>query len=428
MRFGIVADDNTGATDAAGMLTEKGVRTILFIDVPDSKNFQEVARQYDAAVIGACTRSIAPAAAYARTTEAVELLLKQPDVQKTQIKYCSTFDSTRKGNIGPSLDAAMDALQTKATIVSPALPVNGRTTYLGYHFVNGDLLSESPLKDHPLNPMTDANLVRWLQRQTRRKVSLAPLPVIRKGVEALRDFLGRGVKCGEEYFVTDTIEQRDLTTIAEATADWPLISGGSGITAEIPAVLFPGRKALSFAERLSRYSKGTLVIAGSCSPATRGQNAHALANGFAGLRLDGLAVLEKTTDLAAVSEAALREFRRGRNVLVYASSDPGEVVRVQERGKSLGLSEPETGEKIATALAEIGATLIDRGGVGRLVISGGETSAAVCRRLGTLALEVGLPIEPGVPYCFSVEAPHLIMVLKSGNFGSEDFYLKTRKL
>lgn len=427
MRFGIVADDNTGATDAAGMLTEKGVRTVLFIALPGPKHLEETAREYDAAVIGACTRSIAPKEAYDRTAEAVGLL-QQMGVEKLQIKYCSTFDSTPDGNIGPTLDAAMDLLKTDATVVSPALPVNGRTTYQGYHFVNGQLLSESPLKDHPLNPMTDANLVRWLQRQTGRKVSPASLEIIRKGPEALETFLRLRMQQGDAYFVTDTIEQSDLTTIARATAEWPLISGGSGITAEIPGILFPGERNLTFSERLAKCSRNTLVIAGSCSPATRQQNAFALANGFVGLRLDGATVLEGRIAPDEITNAASQEFARGKNILLHASSDPAEVRRVQEHGKSMGLSATDTGEKIASTLAEVAARLIEREEVGRLIVSGGETSGSVCRRLGVSALEVGLPIDPGVPYCFPIERPGIVMALKSGNFGARQFYLKVQHL
>ena len=276
--------------------------------------------------------------------------------------------------------------------------------------------------------MTDANLVRWLQKQTRRKVSLAPLPVVRQGARTLRNFLRQRTEQGEEYFVTDAIDQQDLAIVAEATARWPLISGGSGITAEILAVLFPARKSLSFSERLSACGKRTLAIAGSCSPATRKQNAFAMANGFAGLCLDGGQVLEGKVNPVRFSEAASHAFSRGNDVLLYASSNPAEVKRVQERGRSLGLSVAETGEKIAAALSEIGALLMERENVGRVVISGGETSGAVCRRLGTVSFEVGLPIEPGVPYCFPIQPRKLMMVLKSGNFGSEDFYLRVQKL
>jgi 3-dehydrotetronate 4-kinase len=427
VKFGIVADDNTGATDAAGMLTEKGVRTILFVELPEPGHLGRIAEEYDAGVIGACTRSIAPQAAYERTYQAVKLLA-QMGVEKIQVKHCSTFDSTPEGNIGPSLDAALDALKTQASIVAPALPINGRTTYFGYHFVHGELLSESPLKDHPLNPMTDANLVRWLQRQTRRKVSLAPLPVVRQGAGALRDFLRQRTEQGEEYFVTDAIDQKDLAIAAEATVRWPLISGGSGITAEIPALLFPDRKSLSFSERLSGCGRRTLAIAGSCSPVTREQNAFALANGFVGLRLDGGHVLEGKVDLPGFAQAASNAFARGKSVLLYASSDPVEVKRVQEHGRSLGLSAAETGEKIAAVLSEIGGLIMDRENVGRLVISGGETSGAVCRQLGTVSFEVGLPIEPGVPYCFPIQPRNLMMALKSGNFGSADFCLRVQQL
>jgi len=427
VRFGIVADDNTGATDAAGMLTERGVRTVLFIDAPGSEGADDVASGYDAAVVGTNARSVPPAAAYRRTAEAVRTLARM-HAEKFQIKYCSTFDSTPEGNIGPCLDAAMEVLKTDATVVSPALPVNGRTTYCGYHFVKGELLSESPLKDHPLNPMTDSNLVRWLQMQTERKVSLAPLAVIRRGAKVLEGFLRSRIERGEAYFVTDTLEQNDLTTIARATATWPLISGGSGITAEVPGILFPGAGELSFCERLKGFGRETLVIAGSCSPATRDQNAFALRNGFAGLHADGREILDDSVAIDEFADRASGELERSGAVVLYASSGPDEVECIQAHGASKGLSATEVGERVAAFLSEVGARLIERGRIGRLVVSGGETSGAVCHRLGIRALEVGLPVDPGVPYCFPIDGPDLVVCLKSGNFGARDFYWKVQGL
>jgi len=290
VKFGIVADDNTGATDAAGMLTERGVRTILIVDWSSKAEAVEMASAFEAVVLSTEARSAAPNVAFRRTAEAVDLL-KTIGADKVQVKYSSTFDSTPEGNIGPSLDAATDRLGAPGTIVCPALPVYGRVTFLGYHFVNGLLLSESPMRDHPLNPMTDSNLVRWLQQQTDRRVDVADLYVVRHGPKALRRFLDSRVADGFRYLVTDAIEQRDLAVIAEATREWPLVSGGSGITAEIPAVHFPGRDPLSFAQRLSGREEGAVVVAGSCSPATRRQNAFAARKGFRTFRISGLAVL-----------------------------------------------------------------------------------------------------------------------------------------
>jgi len=424
--FGIIADDNTGATDAAGMLTEKGVPTILLMDVPVEQDLKAVTAPFGAVVIGTGARSIDPKAAYARTAGAVKLLTKL-GVQKIQIKYCSTFDSTPKGNIGPSIDAAMDCLKVPGTIVCPALPVNERTTYCGYHFVDGQLLSESPLRNHPLNPMTDSNLVRWLQMQTTRNVSLVGLTVIRQGVNALKADLFARTEQGQNYLVTDAIDQSDLRIIAHATAGWPLITGGSGITAEIPELLFKKRAPLSFSDRLASSGHATLVVAGSCSPATRKQNEFAMNHGFIGLRVNGRDVLNQKIDCGGLVQKAAHELDCGKDILLYSSTDSSDFERVQRKGTSMGLSASETGERIASILARICAGVIQLGRVGRFIISGGETSGAVCRRLKVWALEVGLPVAPGVPFCFPIDGPDIVMVLKSGNFGSEDFYTKVKQ-
>lgn len=427
MRFGIIADDYTGASDAASMLTERGVRTALCLDLPERVHLQRLAQDFDAVVLGLRTRAIAPADAYRETAQAARLLL-EVGAEKIQVKYCSTFDSTPRGNIGPSLDAVLEATGAEATIVAPALPVNGRTTYCGYHFVHGQLLSESPLRDHPLNPMTDANLVRWLQQQTPRKVALAPLPVVRRGVAGVLAHLGDGLAEGSVYFVVDAVEQNDLSIAVRATEAWPVLSGGSGITAEIPGLMFPDGGQLCFAEQLSGCAPGTLVIAGSCSPATRDQNAFAQGHGFLGLRCDGVAVLEGELSPAALAAEAGSAMAHGQGVVLTTSSNPAEVLRVQRHGQTMGLSETQVGERIATALAACAARLIEHDRLGRLIVSGGETSGAVCRELGLRALEVGLPIDPGVPYCFPLSGPPLLVVLKSGNFGAPGFYLKVRGL
>jgi uncharacterized protein YgbK (DUF1537 family) len=434
MEFGIVADDNTGATDAAGMLTERGVRTVLVLGTDALDEAAQELEGFDAVVVGTQNRSVAPDEAARRTAEAVGRL-DGMGAQKLQVKYCSTFDSTPEGNIGPTLDAALDTLGARgtrrvpATIVTPALPVNGRTTYNGYHFVDGVLLSESPLRHHPLNPMTDANLVRWLQQQTERRVGCVRLDDVRPGPEHMRRALDALVEDGVAYIVTDAVEQSDLAVTARATAGDPLISGGSGITAEVAGLLRPDGAPLSFVDRLRALPQGMLVVSGSMSPATRAQNAHALAAGFEGVALDGRRLLDTPDAVEEAVGRAQEHLGAGRPVVVYSRADsPQQVRAVQLYGLSLGLDATGAGERIAGALARIAARLVARGRVGRLVISGGETSGAACAALGFDVLEVGLPIRPGVPYCFPASHPDLMVVLKSGNFGGPDFYELVRAL
>ena len=427
MKFGIVADDRQGASDAAGMLTERGIRTVLFLQTPDPQTLSRLAGAYDAGVIATQARSIDPEEARRRTEAAVGALA-DAGVERIQIKYSSTFDSTPEGNIGQTLDAAVDRLGVAGTIVCPALPVNGRTTYCGHHFVNGELLSDSPVRNHPLNPMTDSNLARWLGTQTGRRVASVRLPVVRQGADALREHLDKALARGEAYLVTDAIEESDLATIARATSDWGLTSGGSGITAHLGEALFPGRAPLDFRERLAACRSAVLAVAGSCMPQTRRQNAFAEENGFTVFRLDGLAVLAGEADVGRIAEQAAGLLAQGKDVLVASSGDPDEVRGVQEYGRSIGLDVPAAGERVANALSDVAGRLVEAGAIARLVISGGETSNAVCRRLGVRALEVGLPIDPGVPYCFPLERDALVTVLKSGNFGADDLYTRMRRL
>jgi uncharacterized protein YgbK (DUF1537 family) len=421
-RLGIVADDNTGASDAAGMLTEQGVRTVLLLGPEPSEATRAALEGFDAIVLGTQNRSMAPAEAAEATRRAVGAL-REMGADQFQVKYCSTFDSTRQGNIGPTLDAALEELGARGSIVCPALPVNGRTVYMGHLFVGTELLSDSALKDHPLNPMTDANLVRWLGHQTERPVGLVPLERVRAGAAALREGMRELLEGGVSYLVTDVVDNEDLRTIAEAVRDWPLVSGGSGITWALGGVRWAGRKALDFEARLSAIAGGTLVVSGSQSPMTRKQNERAAGAGFAMIELDLRAVIEGTYDLDSVAaEAGKGLANRPGKVVVY--SPAGRVQETLARGAEAGLSEVETGERIAAALAEVAGRLVEAGVVGRLVVSGGETSGCVCRRLGLEALEVGLPIAPGVPYCFPMGGPEMAMVLKSGNFGGEDLLVE----
>ncbi len=427
MKFGIIADDNTGATDAAGMLTEKGVRTVLTIGIPCSSDFEKLKSNFDAVVLGLETRSTSAEDAYGKTKEAVTLLAKH-NIGKIQIKYCSTFDSKPDGNIGQTLDAAIDVLNVPATIICPALPVNGRTTYFGYHFVNGQLLSESPLKDHPINPMTDSNLVRWLGYQSKRKVSLINLHEIRKGRDSLTELFQKKISNGDVYFVTDAINQSDIGIIAQATLDWPLLSGGSGITAEVAELLFPERTHLCFKDRIAGCPRGTLVVAGSCAPMTREQNSWALKNGFEGLEINGINILKGKIDIEEKIDKAFSSLSLGKNVLIFSSAKPDEIENVQKFGLSLGLDKMEVGEKIAQTLSRISAYLIKNPQLGKLVVAGGETSKHVCHKLGFNAFEVGLPIEPSVPYCFPLERKNLLVLLKSGNFGSKELFVNVCKI
>lgn len=406
MIFAAVADDDTGATDLAGMLADQGLRTVLLIDIPSPQDFEHWTRGYDAVILGAGTRALSPQAAYEKTRAAVRRV-RSLEPRVIAVKYCSTFDSTREGNIGPSIDAAMDELGEKFTVALPALPVNGRTTYMGYHFVGAELLSESPMRNHPLTPMTESNLVRHLQSQTRRRVGLARYPVSRGSLPA-----------EAEIAVLDCIDDADLGRACEAIADLSLITGSSAFAMKLPGI-WRKRGWWSPAEfemhRPPQRGSGVLVVAGSCSVATARQNAWAEADGAEVVTIDPVDLAE---DRATPPTGAF-SYR-----LIKTATSPEDRERVAKWARFKALSSNEAGLVIAYQLARFVRKQIDLQRPSVLIVAGGETAGAVCRVLELGALEVGRNIEPGVPLCIALGRFQLPVVLKSGNFGSEDFYAR----
>jgi uncharacterized protein YgbK (DUF1537 family) len=404
--FCAAADDDTGATDLAGMLSGGGLRTVLVVD-GDPERWSG---GYDAVILGTGSRALPPADAYVQTREAVKKL-KALRPRVIEIKYCSTFDSAPDGNIGPSLDAAMDELGESFTVALPALPVNGRTTYMGQHFVNGQLLSDSPMRNHPLTPMRNANLVSHLQGQTSRRVGLASYPVTRAKLDALRE-------SGVQIAVLDCIDDRDLRNVCEAIANLPLISGSSAPAIKLPAVWRRERWwTPSAPPPAKRNSAGGdfLIVAGSCSEATRRQNQWFESEGGQSFVIDPVALL---------SGAELPRMAEGRHCLIRTASEPVDIARVGEWAREHGLGAAEAGLKIAYALALLVSRVVTLRPPAGLIVAGGETSSAICRTLALGALEVGQNIEPGVPLCFPLSGLSAPLVLKSGNFGSAGFYGK----
>jgi uncharacterized protein YgbK (DUF1537 family) len=327
-----------------------------------------------------------------------------------QIKYCSTFDSTPEGNIGQSLDAAMDETGVQFTIALPALPVNARTTYMGHHFVNGKLLSDSPMRDHPLTPMRNSNLVQHLQSQTARRVALAAYPVSKVQLDALR-------KDGAEIAILDCVSDADLANVCEAIADLPLISGSSAPAMRLPAIWrrdgWVPRGTSTIGSIRVRSGRGYLVVAGSCSVATRAQNDWLEQHGAETCVLNPLALL--------TGEVKVPRFT-GEVLLLRTASSAADVECVQQWASSNGLSAAEAGLRMAYAMSRLVLRMIEAEPPAGLIVAGGETSTAICRTLELGALEIGRNIEPGVPLCRSLGRFQLPVALKSGNFGSTDFY------
>ena len=416
--FAAVADDDTGATDLAGMLAERGMRAVLIIDEPSPEDFERWTSNADAVVIGTASRSISADAAYSRTRRAVQLLKTlRPEV--LQIKYCSTFDSTAIGNIGPSINAALDETGEKFTVALPALPVNGRTTYMGYHFVGQQLLSDSPMKDHPLNPMTNSNLVTHLQSQTKRRVGLLAYPDVWKGPARIAERLDHLRAESIEIAILDCISDEDLRSICGAIDNLPLVTGSSA-----PGMFLPLSWRQTTPEPILHGSikngHGFLVVAGSYSEATRRQNDWLASQDVAVVTLDALELAGSAEPTAhAIITEVTESLAVGQTCLLQVSRNFEQVV---EYFRSQNKTEIETGERIARGLAEVVRGILDVVLPEGLIIAGGETSSIISRVLGFRALRVGPNIEPGVPVCITLAGPALPLVFKSGNFGSEYFY------
>jgi uncharacterized protein YgbK (DUF1537 family) len=412
--LGCIADDFTGATDLANMLVRGGMRTVQTIGVPDTP--LDTPAQ---AVIVALKSRTAPRDQAVAESLAALAWLKTLGCRQFYFKYCSTFDSTNEGNIGPVADALMTALHTSFAIACPAFPENGRSVYRGNLFVGDLLLNESGMQNHPLTPMTDANLVRVLQRQTPTKVGLLRYDAVQRGVDAVAAARSTLLANGVGIAIADAISDEDLYTLGAACADDVLLTGGSGLALGLPgnfarAGLLPHSQ---HPEQLPVVNGLCAVLSGSCSRATQAQVEHWRSTGRPAFRIDPLALAAGN---AVVDEAcAFAEQRiRTEPVLVYATSAPEEVGAVQ---KKLGTA--ASGELVERALAGVARRLRDSG-VRRFVVAGGETSGAVVNALGVDALRIGSQIDPGVPWTVSLGAAPLALALKSGNFGTTDFFSK----
>jgi len=421
--LGCIADDFTGATDLANNLVRAGMRVVQTIGVPQ----QPLEAEADAVVVALKSRTIAPAEAVAQSLQALQWLLGQGrDGHAPQIyfKYCSTFDSTPAGNIGPVAEALMDALGCSFTIATPAFPDNQRTVFKGHLFVGDVLLSDSGMRDHPLTPMADANLVRVLKAQTRRKVGLIDHAAVARGEAAIRERMAALQAEGVGLAIVDAVSNADLLRLGPALKDMPLLTAGSGVAIALPANF--GLAPSGQAAALPAPGGLQAVVSGSCSPATNAQVAHFIAAGRPALALDPLRIAAGE-DLVAEALAWARRHIAGGPVLLYSTAEPAAVKAIQGR---LGVE--QAGALVEQAIAAIARGLAEMG-VRQLVVAGGETSGACVQALGIAQLRIGGQIDPGVPWCHAQSpAPHapsavhdgLHIALKSGNFGGEDFFAK----
>jgi uncharacterized protein YgbK (DUF1537 family) len=414
--LGCIADDFTGATDLANMLVRGGMRTVQSIGIPGA----EVAERLDAdaIVIALKSRTVPAADAVKASLEALRWL-RERGCEQIFFKYCSTFDSTVAGNIGPVSEALLDALDSDFTLACPAFPENGRTVFRGHLFVQDQLLSESGMQHHPLTPMTDANLVRVLQAQSQGKVGLLRHDTVSMGVESIRTRMTQLRAEGVRMAIADAVSDADLHLLGEACAGVALLTGGSGLALGLPDNFRRAGKLRDLdAAQLPAVDGGEVVLAGSASQATNGQVASWLQAGRPAFRIDPLAL---AAGEPVIEQALAFAADKSETVLIYATSSPDEVKTVQRE-----LGTERAGNMVEQAMGRIASGLREAG-VRRFVVAGGETSGAVVQALDIQLLQIGAQIDPGVPACVSTPGEPLALALKSGNFGSPDFFAKALK-
>ena len=411
--LGAIADDFTGATDLANTLVRQGMRTVQLIDVPSPGT---PVPDVDAVVVALKSRTIPANEAVHQSLAALDWL-RAAGCRQYFFKYCSTFDSTDDGNIGPVAGALLAALDSDFTIACPVFPETGRTLYRGHLFVGDRLLSDTHMRSHPLTPMTDSNLVQVLQRQTQHRVGLAGHADVAAGVDGLRarfDALRAG---GAAMALVDAITDADLMTIGAACQDLPLITGGSGVAMGLAEVYrTQGWLAPRNAAATQAVAGPEAVLSGSCSAATLEQVAR-FANRWPCFRVDPLA-LAAGDDVAGDALAWAAPLLDQGPVLIAASAEPAAVKAAQDQ-----IGRARAGELIETCMAGIAEGLV-AGGVRRLVVAGGETSGAVVGALGVSGLHIGGQIAPGVPATVTIGDRPLALALKSGNFGGPDFFVE----
>jgi uncharacterized protein YgbK (DUF1537 family) len=422
IRFGVVADDITGANDIGIMFAKAGYRTRVY----QFEHPGDFARVYapqaapEIVILNTNSRLDARETAYRKVYDATRELQAQGCTQFHN-KTCSVF----RGNIGAEFDAMLDALGQYKAVVVLGFPKNGRTTVDGVHYVRGVPLEESEFRHDPIHPMRWSNLVDILQAQTRRPVAAVTHPAVRAGAAALRAAVA-AAHAAADYVIVDVPDQAALAVIAAAVQDFPVLCGSSAIGEELPAVwpdAPPPVEPLAFTPQTGC---GLLAVAGSLTPQTAAQVAHMRAQGTPTVELDTPRLFD--ADAAATIEAlaatVTAHLLRGADAVLHSTQDPARVALTRERGQQAGLNAEAAARRVTAALAAITGRVLARTGQNRLLIAGGETSDAVCRHLGIHSLQIHREIQPGLPSCFSLTEPRRLLVLKSGSFGSADFFAR----
>ncbi|TWF59182.1 3-oxo-tetronate kinase [Neorhizobium alkalisoli] len=418
MLLGVIADDFTGASDIANTLAkglpgEGGLAVTQYLGIPKSP----AAASVEAGVISLKTRSAPVEEAVAQSLAALEWLRAQ-GCEQFVFKYCSTFDSTPEGNIGPVGEALAQALGAKGVIACPAFPTVGRTVHQGYLFVHDQLLSESSMRHHPLTPMTDANIRRWLGLQTKTPVGLVATSTVRSGAASVRKALDEAAADAQTLVICDASVDEDLVTLGTAAAAAPLLTGGSGIAIGLPSNFIRSGRAKGSLTPFTGVEGPAAILAGSCSSATRRQiSTHAQNHPVLALDIDAI----MAGSFGAQEIVEFVERHAGQAPLVYSSDDPAEVELLQTR-----YGREKLAHRLDGLFADVARALLAKG-IRRLVVAGGETSGAVAQALDLEALTIGPEIDPGVPILAEADG-RIALALKSGNFGAPDFFEKALKM
>jgi uncharacterized protein YgbK (DUF1537 family) len=403
MKLGCIGDDFTGSSDLANTLAKQGMRVVQYSGIPS----RDADAGVEAGVVSLKSRSIDPVEAVAQSLKALEWLRAQ-GCSQFFFKYCSTFDSTPVGNIGPVADALAEALGADRVIVCPAFPGTGRSVFQGCLFVNDRLLNESGMENHPLTPMTDADLRRWLAIQSTFPVGHVPAQVVFDGAGAIKGALDAEHAAGKRHIVVDAIRDEDLMEIGDAAQDLKLITGGSGVALGLPRNFGCSPCTPDW----QGQTGPVLVLSGSCSKATRAQVARHVTSHPA------REILAEDVIEARITPACMLEWALGAGSLplLYSSSDPDVVRAVQDR-----FGREEAANAIENFFADLAQCAV-AAGVTRIIVAGGETSGSVVEALQIEDLTIGPEIDPGVPALRA--GPNLVFALKSGNFGTEAFSRK----
>jgi uncharacterized protein YgbK (DUF1537 family) len=411
MLLGVIADDFTGGSDVANTLAKGGMRVTQFVGIPS----RPAAAECEAGVISLKSQTILAAGAVEQSLAACDWLLEQ-GCRQILFKYCSTFDSTPEGNIGPVAEALLHKLGG-AAVVCPIFPATGRTLYNGHLFVGDRLLSETGMRDHPLTPMSDPDIRRWLRLQTKGEVGLVPFDKVRKGATAIRAALEAETRAGHRLIITDALSDTDLRAIGEAVANDRLVTGGSGIALGLPENFMKSGLIEGNAAPFRGFSGDGVAISGSCSIQSLKQVALYAAR-YPALPVAPEAVIHKTLTVEEATQWALDHL--DRQPMIYSSATPDRV-----RAAQTEFGRDKAAQALETFMAALARNLLEAG-VRRFVIGGGETSGAIVSALGIEALQIGPEIDPGVP-ALSAGDHHFGVVLKSGNFGGDDFYERAFK-